>query len=620
MPDKREYHIGDVKTVMPARGPSGVGSGGRIRGMQGGEKAKDFRAAIGRLFGYLGKYIPTIIAALILAAAGTILNLVGPSKLSDMTRLITEGLRGGIDVAAAVKIAVTLAMLYGMGFLFSVFQGQIMATVTQRTSKGLRGKISKKINRLPLKYFDGISTGDVLSRVTNDVDTIGQTLNQSLGTLVSAVTMFFGSLIMMFYTNWIMAFSGVAATLIGFAFMMGIISRSQKYFTRQQNGLGVINGHIEETYAGHTVVKVYNGEKEAKAAFGEMNRNLYDSAWKSQFFSGLMQPLMGFVGNLGYVVVCVVGAVLTMNGTIGFEVIVAFMLYIRLFTQPLTQLAQAATNLQSAAAASERVFSFLDEEEMPDESDKTMKLDTVQGNVDFDHVRFGYDKDRTIIHDFSASVKAGQKIAIVGPTGAGKTTMVNLLMRFYDVDAGEIRIDGTSIRQLTRENIHDLFCMVLQDTWLFEGTVKENIIYSKTGATDEDVIRACQAVGLHHFIKTLPQGYDTVLSDNANLSAGQKQLVTIARAMVENAPMLILDEATSSVDTRTEGLIQKAMDELMKGRTSFVIAHRLSTIRNADMILVMKDGDIIESGNHDDLMKQNGFYAELYNSQFETAA
>ena len=615
MPEDREYHIGDVKTELPGRGP-----GGRMRGMAGGEKAKDFKTAAAQLFGYMRRYLPAVLAAVVLAAAGTILNLLGPGKLSDMTKLITEGLHGGIDVDAVVRIALTLAFLYGLGFIFSVLQGQIMASVTQRASKGLREEISKKINRLPLKYFDSSSTGDVLSRVTNDVDTIGQTLNQSLGTMVSAATMFAGSLIMMLYTNWIMAVTGVLSTLTGFAFMMGIISRSQKYFRMQQNGLGAINGHIEETYAGHTVVKAYNGEKQAKATFDKMNTGLYNSAWKSQFFSGLMMPLMGFVGNLGYVVVCIAGAVLTMKGMIGFEVIVAFMLYIRLFTQPLTQMAQAVNSLQSAAAASERVFAFLGEQEMPDETDRKEILYHVHGNVAFDHVRFGYDKNKTIIHDFSAKIKAGQKIAIVGPTGAGKTTLVSLLMRFYEVDSGMIRIDGIPIQKLTRENIHDLFCMVLQDTWLFEGTIRENIKYARTDATDEEVIDACKAVGLHHFIKTLPQGYDTVLSDNANLSAGQKQLVTIARAMVENAPMLILDEATSSVDTRTEELIQRAMDELTRGRTSFVIAHRLSTIRNADLILVMKDGDIIENGSHEELMKQGGFYAELYNSQFERAA
>lgn len=610
MPKNQEYHIGDMKrTTSVRRGPGG--------GMGGGEKAKDFGKAIGRLVNFCKRYLPAIFVAVIMAAAGTILNIIGPGKLADITDLITEGLRSSIDVDAVVAIAATLAVLYGIGFLFSALQGFIMATVTQKITKSLRTEISQKINRLPLRYFDGTSTGNILSRVTNDVDTIGQTLNQSLGTLVSAITLFVGSLVMMLYTNWIMALSGVIATLIGFALMMLIISRSQKYFTQQQNELGLLNGHIEETYAGHTIVKAYSGEKAAQEDFRKMNTKLYGSAWKSQFMSGLMQPLMGFVGNLGYVVVCIVGAVLTMNGTISFSVIVAFMLYIRLFTQPLTQMAQAATNLQSAAAASERVFEFLDEEEMEDESKKKIEMYSADGNVEFRHVKFGYTEDKTIIHDFSASVKAGQKIAIVGPTGAGKTTMVNLLMRFYEVQGGEIYIDGTPITNLKRENIHNLFCMVLQDTWLFEGTIKENIIYSKKNVTDEEVIVACKAVGLHHFITTLPKGYDTVLNDNANLSAGQRQLITIARAMIENAPMLILDEATSSVDTRTEVLIQKAMDQLMAGRTSFVIAHRLSTIRNADMILVMKDGDIIESGNHEELMAKAGFYADLYNSQFE---
>ena len=473
---------------------------------------------------------------------------------------------------------------------------------------------------MPLKYFDSTTTGDVLSRVTNDVDTVGQAYRQSVSTLVTAVTMFFGCILMMFRTNWIMAVSGMLSSVLGFVLMTVIVSRSQKFFVRQQNQLGALNGHIEETYAGHTVVKAYNGEGAAQSTFLELNNGLYDSAWKSQFLSGMMGPLMGFIGNFGYVVVCVVGAVLTLSGVIGFEVIVAFMIYIRLFTNPLSQIAQAATNLQSAAAAGERVFAFLSEPEMSDESGKTAQLATAKGNVVFDHVRFGYDPEKVIIHDFSAEAKAGQKIAIVGPTGAGKTTMVNLLMRFYETNSGTIRIDGVPVDELTRTNVHALFCMVLQDTWLFEGTVRENIVYAKQGVSDADVVRACKAVGLHSFIKTLPHGYDTVLDDNTNLSAGQRQLVTIARAMIENAPMLILDEATSSVDTRTEMVIQKAMDTLMQGRTSFVIAHRLSTIRNADLILVMKDGDVIESGTHETLMAENGFYAELYNSQFETAA
>lgn len=592
------------------------GPGGR---MAGGERAKDFQGTLMRLANYCRAWLPAVIAAMAIAMAGSILNLIGPGRLAEMTRIITEGLMTGIDVEAVIRIALLLMVLYGLGWLFSIIQGQIMATMTQRVSCSLRADISKKIDRLPLRYFDTTSTGNILSRITNDVDTIGQALNQSVGTLVTASAMFLGSLIMMFCTNWVMALAAVIAAVAGFGLMMSIVSRSQQFFRQQQTELGVLNGHIEETYSGHTVVKAYSGEDAAKEQFRQMNQRLYDSAWKSQFLSGLMQPLMGFVGNLGYVAVCVTGAVLTLNGTIGFDVIVAFMLYVRLFTQPLSQLAQAVTSLQSAAAASERVFTFLDEEELTDESGKTARLDQVEGRVDFDHVRFGYDPAKPVIHGFSANVKSGQKIAIVGPTGAGKTTMVNLLMRFYETQGGQIRIDGVPIGELTRENVHNLFCMVLQDTWLFEGTIRENIVYAKQGVTDEQVTAACKAVGLHHFILSLPQGYDTVLDDNASLSTGQRQLVTIARAMVEDAPMLILDEATSSVDTRTEALIQAAMDKLMAGRTSFVIAHRLSTIKNADLILVMKDGDIVESGTHQDLLNQGGFYSELYNSQFESA-
>ncbi|MBR0425522.1 MAG: ABC transporter ATP-binding protein [Clostridia bacterium] len=614
MPEQKEYRVGETKFNAPRRGP---GHGPR---MGGGEKAKDFGKAIQDLVQYSKRYLVFIAIALIMAAAGTILNLIGPSKLSDMTKIITDGLMTGIDLNAFIRIAVTLAVLYGLGALFTFVQGWIMTTITQRIEKGMREDISHKINRMPLKYFDSTTTGDVLSRVTNDVDTVGQAYRQSVSTLVTAVTMFFGCILMMFRTNWIMAVSGMLSSVLGFVLMTVIVSRSQKFFVRQQNQLGALNGHIEETYAGHTVVKAYNGEGAAQSTFLELNNGLYDSAWKSQFLSGMMGPLMGFIGNFGYVVVCVVGAVLTLSGVIGFEVIVAFMIYIRLFTNPLSQIAQAATNLQSAAAAGERVFAFLSEPEMSDESGKTAQLATAKGNVVFDHVRFGYDPEKVIIHDFSAEAKAGQKIAIVGPTGAGKTTMVNLLMRFYETNSGTIRIDGVPVDELTRTNVHALFCMVLQDTWLFEGTVRENIVYAKQGVSDADVVRACKAVGLHSFIKTLPHGYDTVLDDNTNLSAGQRQLVTIARAMIENAPMLILDEATSSVDTRTEMVIQKAMDTLMQGRTSFVIAHRLSTIRNADLILVMKDGDVIESGTHETLMAENGFYAELYNSQFETAA
>lgn len=582
-----------------------------------GARPTNIKKAMKQLIGYCRKYLAIILLALILGMTGAIFNIVGPDFLSQMTDLIGEGLMAEMDLDAIVHLAVILAILYGLGFLFNYIQGFIMATVTQRVTKRLRADISTKINRLPLKYFDKTSYGDILSRVTNDIDLIAQTMNQSLGMLVTSVTMFLGSLVMMIYTNWIMALSAVLSTIVGFGFMSLIISKSQRHFIQQQKELGKLNGHIEETYAGHDVVKVYNGEKEAKKIFHDINTRLYDSAWKSQFMSGLMMPLMMFIGNFGYVVVCIVGALLVHNGTISFGVIVAFMIYIRLFTQPLSQLAQVATSLQSTAAASERVFEFLREEELADESDKKEKLKTAKGDVEFRNVRFGYSEDKIVINNFTATIKAGQKVAIVGPTGAGKTTLVNLLMRFYEVNDGEILIDGVPISKLTRDNIHNLFCMVLQDTWLFEGTIRENIKYSKDYVTDEQVEEACKAVGLHHFVQTLPQGYDTVLDDKANLSSGQKQLITIARAMVENAPLLILDEATSSVDTRTEALIQKAMDKLMVGKTSFVIAHRLSTIKNADLIMVMKDGDIIESGNHDELLKKKGFYFELYNSQFE---
>jgi ATP-binding cassette subfamily B protein len=484
----------------------------------------------------------------------------------------------------------------------------------------MRSDISHKINRLPMSYYNKTSTGDVLSRVTNDVDTIGQSLNQSLSNFVHAVVLFAGSLIMMLKTNGIMTLTSVAASLIGFLFMFLIMGRSQKYFLRQQQCLGRLNGHVEEMYAGHTVVKAYNGEDDTGKAFDEMNHDLYESGLKAQCLAGVMQPLMGFVGNLGYVAVCVVGGALALNNQITFGVIVAFMMYVRYFTQPLSQIAQAMQSLQSAAAAGERVFEFLEAEEMEDEHNKTEKLEHVQGTVEFDHVKFGYDENKTIIHDFSATAKPGQKIAIVGPTGAGKTTMVNLLMRFYELQGGEIRIDGIPTKNLKREEVHAQFCMVLQDTWLFEGTVRENLVYCGEQVSDEKITEACKAVGLDHYIRTLPKGYDTVLNDQVNLSQGQKQQLTIARAMIADKPMLILDEATSSVDTRTEQQIQNAMDLLMENRTSFVIAHRLSTIRNADMILVLKDGDIIESGTHDELLERNGFYAELYNSQFEQAS
>ena len=592
-------------------------------GMQsGGEKPKNLKKALGELAVHCKRFFPAVIIAVLLAMAASVFSLIGPNKLQDMTDIIQKGLMNGIDIDGVEDIAFTLVVLYSLGFIFNYIQGFIMATVTQKVTKDLRTGISYKINKVPLSYYNKTSIGDVLSRVTNDVDTIGQTMNQSVGMLVTAVTMFLGSLIMMFYTNWIMAVTAVLTTIIGFGLMVFIMSKSQKHFIRQQRELGRINGHIEEVYSGHNVVKAYNGVDKATREFEEINDKLYDSAWKSQFMSGLMMPLMNFIGNFGYVAVCVVGASLFMHDKITFGVIVAFMIYIRLFTNPLSQIAQAATSLQSTAAAAERVFEFLGEEELTDESGKTtlLKKEDTKGDVEFRNVKFGYDKNKIIIHNFSAHAKSGQKIAIVGPTGAGKTTMVNLLMRFYELNSGEILIDGIPTNKMTRENVHDLFCMVLQDTWLFEGTIRENIVYSKTGVTDEEIDRACKAVGIDHFIRTLPDGYDTVLNDKANLSAGQKQLITIARAMIENAPLLILDEATSSVDTRTEIQIQEAMDKLTEGRTSFVIAHRLSTIKNADLILVMKDGDIIESGNHKDLLAKGGFYAELYNSQFEKAS
>lgn len=590
-------------------------------GRRPAEKSKDFKGTWMKIIRYCKRYLAVIVVALICAVAGTILTILGPDKLSDLTKVITEGIATGIDMERVKSIGLTLVVFYVGSAILSFGQQFIMATVTQNVTKQLRSDISVKINRLPMAYYNKTSTGDVLSRVTNDVDMISQSMNQSIGNLVSAVALFFGSLIMMFKTNVIMTLTAVIATMIGFGLMSLITSHSQKYFSRQQANLGALNGHIEEIYSGHTVVKAYNGEKNAKKVFDELNNNLRDSAFKAQSLSGLMQPLMAFIGNFGYVAVCVMGAVLTMKGYIGFEVIVAFMMYIRLFTQPLAQIAQATQSLQSAAAAGERVFAFLGAEEMSDESDKTEKLGKAEGYVDFEHVKFGYeDTDKIIIHDFSVKAKPGQKIAIVGPTGAGKTTLVNLLMRFHEIQSGDIKIDGISTRDMKREEVRSQFCMVLQDTWLFEGTVRENLVYNTENVSEEKIEAACKAVGLDHFIRTLPHGYDTILNDQVSLSQGQKQQLTIARAMIADKPMLILDEATSSVDTRTELQIQKAMDALMQNRTSFVIAHRLSTIKNADLILVLKDGDIIESGNHEELLAKGGFYADLYNSQFDQAS
>ena len=599
------------------------------RGRGAVEKPQDFGGVMKKLVHFCRHYIPAIIVALVLGAIGTVCQIVGPDKLKDMTNEIAKGLPalvngkpvlGAIDMDAVAHIAWLLVALYVGYAVLCYVQSWMMANVTQRTAQELREAISVKINKLPLKYFDKVSYGDVLSRITNDVDAIGQTLGQSVGSLITSVTLFVGALIMMFYNNVIMTVCAIASSLVGLLIMGAIMKVSQKYFSRQQIALGDVNGHVEEMYAGHTVVKAYCGEADSIRAFEKYNGDLYDSGWKSQFLSGLMMPLMNFVGNFGYVVVCVVGAVLAMDGKIEFGVIVAFMMYIRLFTQPLSQLAQAFQNLQRCAAASERVFSFLEEPEMADESDKQALLGVngkpVRGDVEFSHVKFGYDPSKTIINDFSASVKSGQKVAIVGPTGAGKTTMVNLLMRFYEISGGSIAIDGVDTKSVPRWNVHDQFSMVLQDTWVFRGTVRENIAYSKPDVTDKQIEDACKAVGLHHYIMSLPNGYDTVLDDKATLSQGQKQLLTIARAMVEDAPILILDEATSSVDTRTEELIQKAMDALTVDRTSFVIAHRLSTIRDADMILVMNHGDIVESGTHEELLAKGGFYADIYNSQF----
>lgn len=597
------------------------GAGARTMGGNTGEKPKNFSGTWLKLLRYCRKYTVPLCLAVLCAVGGTVLTLIGPDKLSDLTKIITDGMVTGIDMDGIAEIGFLLVILYLCGAALSFAQQFIMATVTQIVTKSLRRDISVKINRLPVWYYDRTSTGDVLSRVTNDVDMISQSLNQSVGNLIHAVTLFAGSLLMMLITNVTLALTAVVATLIGFVLMLLITKHSQKYFSRQQRHLGELNGHIEEIYTGHTVVKAYNGEAEAKRVFDELNGQLKSSAFRAQSLAGLMQPLMGFIGNFGYVAVCVVGAVLTMSGKIGFEVIVAFMMYIRLFTQPLSQMAQAVQSLQSAAAAGERIFDFLGAEEMEDESGKTQTLRDVKGTVDFEHVRFGYEgTDKTIIHDFSAQAKPGQKIAIVGPTGAGKTTLVNLLMRFHEIQDGKICIDGVSTADVRRENVHAQFCMVLQDTWLFEGTVRENLIYCTPDVDDAKMEAACKAVGLDHFIRTLPKGYDTVLNDRISLSQGQKQQLTIARAMIADKPMLILDEATSSVDTRTEQIIQSAMDRLMEGRTSFVIAHRLSTIKNSDLILVLKDGDVIESGTHEELLEKNGFYAALYNSQFDQAS
>ena len=639
------------------------------------EKSKDFKGSMKKLFISLKPWYLSLCISIILAVFSVIISLVTPNKLSDLTNYISKGLvpnfnentvteimndssisiedkntmmslfkdidtsdsnellskmdelpesiykkvEPKMDMDAIKDLALLLAILYIISAVFSYVEQIIMALTVNSYAKKLRTKIIKKIEKLPLKYFDHNETGDVLSRITNDVDNISINLNHNFAALISNIVLFLGSVLMMFITNWVMAITGIVASIIGFMFMALILGKSQKYFVERQEQLGDLNGYIEEMYSGHNVIVSYNGVEEVNDEFDKLNNKLYESSRKSQFLSGVMQPMMGFIGNLGYVAVCVVGALLVANKSIEFGTIVAFMIYIRLFTNPLSQIAQSTTSMQSIAAASERVFEFLDEEEMDKEESINKYLDTkdVKGEIVFDHVKFGYDEDKIIIKDFSAKIKPGEKVAIVGPTGAGKTTLVNLLMKFYEINDGNITIDGVSTKELSRENIHKLFCMVLQDTWLFEGTIAENIKFNKDNITEEDIWEACRVVGIDHFIKTLPGGLNSSVNDSDIISQGQKQLITIARGMLEDAPFLILDEATSNVDTRTEELVQKAMDKLTEGKTSFIIAHRLSTIKNADLILVINDGNIIETGNHEELMKKNGFYAKLYNSQFE---
>lgn len=598
-------------------------SGQNFHKMSAPEKSRrGIRGILKTLFEYEKDMKLPMAIALIFAAAGAVLTIIGPNLLSQITDLISNSLLGEIDLEAIGRIGVTLLILYGLSAVFTYVEHYIMSTITLRLSRQMRTDLSHKINRVPMNYFNQVSHGDILSRVTNDVSTLQQALANSLPSIVSAVAQFVGCLIMMVVTEWRMALAAIAVTLLGFVVVGVVMIRSQRYFTARQKNLGTLNGYIEEMYSGHDVVRISRAGNQIKNTFGQMNGNLYESDWRSQFLSGVMQPLMNVVGNLGYVVVCVLGSALAMDGQISFGVIVAFIMYVRLFTSPLSTLAQGMTQMQTAAAAGDHIFDFLEAEELSDESDKTTKLTEVRGEVEFEHVRFAYpdNPDKTIIKDFSVHVKPGQKVAIVGPTGAGKTTLVNLLMRFYEVNGGCIKIDGVPTTQMSRESIHDLFGMVLQDTWMFEGTVRENLVYNKTGISNKTLEEACRACGIYHFIETLPKGFDTVLDDSIAISAGQKQLFTIARAMVQDNPMLILDEATSSVDTRTELITQRAMDQLTEHRTSFVIAHRLSTIKNADVILVLKDGDVIEQGSHEELLAKGGFYADLYNSQFDQAS
>ena len=582
----------------------------------------DLKGALNDLSAYMRRSLGVVILALVLAALSAVLTIIGPDQIGKIATLMSDGLLGGIDLAAVARVGILLAVIYGLSALFGFIQHYIMASVTLKMSYRMRAELSEKINRVPQKYFNFHAQGDILSRITNDVSTLQQGLTNSLPTIISAATQFLGCLIMMFVTEWRLALAALGITLVGLLLVVLIMSRSQKYFTARQESLGKLNGYVEEMYSGHEVVRISRAEKPVGKTFDTLNDAVYDANWRSQFLSGVMQPLMNVIGNLSYVAVCVLGSILAIQGIIDIGVIVSFILYVRLFTSPLTQIAQGMTNLQTASASAHRIFDFLASEEMPDESEKPELPRPVRGEVDFEHVRVSYpdSPDKIIIKDFSAHVAPGQKVAIVGPTGAGKTTMVNLLMRFYEISDGCIRIDGVPSSELSREDVHKLFGMVLQDTWLFEGTVRENLVYNMPDVTDEQLSRVCRACGLDKFVRSLPNGFDTVLSESTSISAGQKQLLTIARAMLQNAPMLILDEATSSVDTRTELLIQRAMDKLTENRTSFVIAHRLSTIKNADLILVMKDGDVIESGTHETLMQRNGFYAALYNSQFEQAS
>lgn len=582
----------------------------------------DLKGALNDLSTYMRKSLGVVVLALVLAALSAVLTIIGPDQVGKIATIMSDGLLGGIDFAAIARVGILLAVIYGLSALFGFIQHYIMASVTLKISYRMRAELSEKINRVPQKYFNFHAQGDILSRITNDVSTLQQGLTNSLPTIISAATQFLGCLIMMFVTEWRLALVSLGITLVGLLLVVFIMSRSQKYFTARQESLGKLNGYVEEMYSGHEVVRISRAAEPVGKTFDTLNDAVYDANWRSQFLSGVMQPLMNVIGNLSYVAVCVLGSILAIQGIIDIGVIVSFILYVRLFTSPLTQIAQGMTNLQTASASAHRIFDFLGSEEMPDESEKPELPRPVRGEVDFEHVRFSYpdSPDKTIIKDFSAHVAPGQKVAIVGPTGAGKTTMVNLLMRFYEIADGCIKIDGVPSQDIRREDVHKLFGMVLQDTWLFEGTVRENLVYNLPDVTDEQLNRVCCACGLDKFVRSLPNGFDTVLSESTSISAGQKQLLTIARAMLQNAPMLILDEATSSVDTRTELLIQRAMDKLTENRTSFVIAHRLSTIKNADLILVMKDGDVIESGTHETLMQQNGFYAALYNSQFDQAS